>query len=84
MLLHTKAPSNVKITLYSGLGELPHFNPDIDIEPAPFPVDAFRKQLKQSDGILISSPEYAHGVPGSMKKVYVSLPTLTIEKLFHK
>ncbi|BAZ17777.1 NADPH-dependent FMN reductase [Calothrix sp. NIES-4071] len=60
-------PSNVKITFYSGLGELPHFNPDIDIEPAPLQVDAFRKQLKQSDGILISSPEYAHGVPGSMK-----------------
>jgi chromate reductase, NAD(P)H dehydrogenase (quinone) len=27
----------------------------------------FRSQLQASDGVLISSPEYAHGVPGVLK-----------------
>lgn len=27
----------------------------------------WRKLLAQSDGVVISSPEYAHGVPGSLK-----------------
>jgi len=27
----------------------------------------FRSQLDASDGVLISSPEYAHGVPGALK-----------------
>lgn len=61
------APTGVNITIYSGLGDLPHFNPDIDVDPAPLAVASFREQLKESDGVLISSPEYAHGVPGSMK-----------------
>jgi len=27
----------------------------------------FRIRLQAADGVLISSPEYAHGVPGAMK-----------------
>lgn len=61
------APTGVNISIYSGLGDLPHFNPDIDVDPAPLAVACFREQLKESNGVLISSPEYAHGVPGSMK-----------------
>lgn len=49
------------------IADLPHFNPDLDIEPAPPAVAAFRDSLRQADGILICTPEYAHGVPGSLK-----------------
>jgi chromate reductase, NAD(P)H dehydrogenase (quinone) len=56
-----------EILLYSGLGNLPHFNPDLDCEPLPDEVISLRQQIKSSDGIIISSPEYAHGVPGSFK-----------------
>jgi NAD(P)H-dependent FMN reductase len=60
------APEGVEVTLYGGLGELPHFNPDLEAcEPAA--VTALRAQVRQADGLLISSPEYAHGVPGSLK-----------------
>jgi chromate reductase, NAD(P)H dehydrogenase (quinone) len=62
------APKNVKITLYSGLTDLPYFNPDIDKDSLPNSVIALRQQIKECDGLLISSPEYAHGVPGSLKK----------------
>ncbi len=60
-------PPAVTITLFEGLGGLPHFNPDLDGPRAPLPVLAFRAQLAAADGLLISSPEYAHGVPGTLK-----------------
>jgi chromate reductase len=61
------APDNVEITLYSGLGDLPHFNPDLDGDVVPPPVEDLRARLRASDGLLISCPEYAHGVPGVLK-----------------
>lgn len=60
------APKGVEITLYDGLADLPHFNPDLE-GSEPSAVLDFRLQLERSDGVLISSPEYAHGVPGSLK-----------------
>ena len=60
------SPQNVKIKLYDGLGNLPHFNPDLEPTEPPAVTD-LRTQLRWSDGLLISSPEYAHGVPGVLK-----------------
>jgi NAD(P)H-dependent FMN reductase len=60
-------PEGVNVLFYEGLGLLPHFNPDLDHEKPPIAVTAFRVLLKESDGVLISSPEYAHAVPGSLK-----------------
>jgi NAD(P)H-dependent FMN reductase len=61
------APEGVEIELYDGLARLPHFNPDLDVEPAPPEVSAWREKIRQADGLLISSPEYARGIPGSFK-----------------
>ena len=61
------APQNIRFVVYRGLGDLPHFNPDLDKEPAPAAVADFRSQLRKSAGVIISSPEYAHGVPGVLK-----------------
>ena len=63
----TLAPKNMELLVYSGLRDLPHFNPDLDIQPAPLAVAEFRSQLCRSAGVIISSPEYAHGVPGVLK-----------------
>ena len=60
------SPANIEIKLYSGLGDLPHFNPDLEPTEPPSVAD-LRAQLKWSDGLVISSPEYAHGVPGVLK-----------------
>ncbi len=60
------APPGVEITLYKGLGDLPHFNPELEAE-APAAVQDWRAQLKAADAVLISTPEYAHGVPGTLK-----------------
>jgi chromate reductase, NAD(P)H dehydrogenase (quinone) len=61
------APRGVTIELYPRLGELPHFNPDFDNEKLPAIVAALRAEIGAVDGLLISSPEYARGVPGSLK-----------------
>ena len=61
------APAGTEIALYDGLGGLPHFSPDLDVEPVPAPVAALRAQIGAADAIAISSPEYAHGMPGSLK-----------------
>jgi len=57
-------PSSVGFNIYSGLGELPHFN-DADDEPAT--VKQFKNLVAAADGIFICSPEYAFGVPGTLK-----------------
>jgi chromate reductase, NAD(P)H dehydrogenase (quinone) len=62
----TLAPAGVTFQLYHGLGDLPHYNPDRDDEIIPN-VEALREKVRMADGILICSPEYARGVPGSLK-----------------
>lgn len=61
------APDAVEISIYRGLADLPAFNPDSDGDSAPETVTTFRAALRACDAVLISSPEYAHGVPGALK-----------------
>jgi chromate reductase, NAD(P)H dehydrogenase (quinone) len=61
------APDGVTIELYDGIGTLPHFNPDFDNERLPEIVAQFRGLIGAVEGLLISSPEYARGVPGTLK-----------------
>jgi NAD(P)H-dependent FMN reductase len=52
---------------FDGLAALPHFNPDDDKESSAGTVVSFRKMIRNADGVLICTPEYAMGVPGSLK-----------------
>jgi chromate reductase len=65
------APSTMQIELYDGLNTLPYFNPDLDRaldDPAlPPAVRKLRAAIVEADALLISSPEYAHGVAGMFK-----------------
>jgi chromate reductase len=61
------APPHVFVEIYENLGEVPHFNPDLDGETAPFAVADLRARLRAADAVIICSPEYAHGVPGTLK-----------------
>jgi NAD(P)H-dependent FMN reductase len=61
------APDTVEMSIYRGLAELPAFNPDLDGDGTPQAVTTFRAALQACDAVLISSPEYAHGVPGVVK-----------------
>ncbi len=55
------------INIFEAVSDLPHFNPDLDNENIPKQVTDFRRQLREADGILICTPEYAIGVPGTLK-----------------
>jgi len=59
-------PSALHVTVFSGLGSLPLFNPDLEAAPPPA-VQAFRATVGQANALLIASPEYAHGISGPMK-----------------
>jgi len=58
---------NVELRIFDRLGELPHFNPDLDGDTPPEPVVALRSLAQGADALLIASPEYAHEMPGSLK-----------------
>jgi NAD(P)H-dependent FMN reductase len=60
------APPECEVVLFDGIGELPHFNPDLEAEP-PQSVRRWSEALKGSGAVLVCVPEYAHGVPGVFK-----------------
>jgi chromate reductase len=61
------AMDDLNITLFDSLAGIPAFNPDIPDNETPDEVMAFRKLIQNADGVIICTPEYAHGVPGSLK-----------------
>jgi chromate reductase len=65
------APPGVEVVFYEGLNDVPHFNPDLDAEgmTPPAAVATLRQLLIAADAVVISSPEYAHGVPGVLKNM---------------
>ncbi|MBS0471174.1 MAG: NAD(P)H-dependent oxidoreductase [Proteobacteria bacterium] len=64
------APDGMTIALFEGLATLPPFNPDLDVDPLPAAVADWRGRVAAADGLLISSPEYARGIPGSLKNAF--------------
>lgn len=55
------------VDLFQGMTDIPPFDPDLDGMDPPIPVFKLRSFLRQADGILICTPEYAAGVPGTLK-----------------
>ena len=64
------APAEMDFTLYDGLADLPQFSPDRDGDPPPASVGKLRGLLRDADGVLICTPEYAYGMPGSLKNAF--------------
>ncbi|KVT84744.1 FMN reductase [Burkholderia ubonensis] len=60
------APPDMHVARFLHLGQFPLFNPDVE-HPTPEPVRDFIDRMNAADGVLIASPEYAHGVTGVMK-----------------
>jgi NAD(P)H-dependent FMN reductase len=66
----TIAPPDVDCALYGGLGDLPHFNPDVDASGPPPPAVAdLRAQVHRADALVFCTPEYAGALPGSLKNL---------------
>lgn len=54
-------------TMHPGLDRLPYFDHDVETVGPPPVVEEFRTLVGEADGVLIASPEYAHGTSGVLK-----------------
>jgi chromate reductase, NAD(P)H dehydrogenase (quinone) len=71
-LLRTAAamvPEGFRPVPYTGMADLPHFNPDDDHDPLPAAVVDLRTRIEESAALLICTPEYAGALPGSFKNL---------------
>ena len=59
------APDHIDIVIGS-IGELPLFNPDREGEHI-LALEELNSSLRLADGLIVASPEYAHGISGPMK-----------------
>jgi chromate reductase len=65
------ASSAITTAIYTGMGRLPHFNPDDDREGKavhPAVVD-LRSEIAKAAAIMICTPEYAGALPGALKNL---------------
>jgi NAD(P)H-dependent FMN reductase len=64
------APAGVGVELYDGLARLPAFDADVEESGTlPAVVSDLRARVAGADALLVCSPEYAHGMPGSLKNL---------------
>ncbi len=61
------APQGVFIEIFERIGEFPLFNPDLGDGNQFEAVVALRERIRETDAVLVASPEYVHGVPGVLK-----------------
>ena len=59
-------PPGIDMAIFGGAGELPLFNPDLEAS-LPAPVRSLHSAVASCEAMLIASPEYAHGVTGTIK-----------------
>lgn len=59
-------PTDVSVTIADCLEHLPQFNPDHDPNDREVTKD-WVDQVRQAKGLIVSTPEYAGGYPGSLK-----------------
>ena len=61
------APEGVELVLWEGLREIPPYDADLDVEPAPPTVRRLREAIAEADALLFATPEYNASVPGQLK-----------------
>ncbi len=67
-----KENGKIEPTVYRDLDKIPPFTPDLDLhdletDQSPREVQILRAAIKQSDVVLIATPEYAFEIPGVLK-----------------
>ncbi len=60
------APSGVEVELFDGLGELPHFDADLEGDDNAA-VRHLRERIDAADAVLFVTPEYNGSIPGVLK-----------------
>ena len=60
-------PPPVQLELFDGLADVPPYNEDDDVNPAPQGVQRLREAIAEADAVLIATPEYNASIPGVLK-----------------
>ncbi|MCF6386968.1 NAD(P)H-dependent oxidoreductase [Mycobacterium sp. MBM] len=61
------APGGVTLQVFDRLGELPHYNEDVDTENVAEPVRALREAAAGAAAALVVTPEFNGSIPGVLK-----------------
>jgi chromate reductase len=72
------APDGIELELWSGIGDLPLYDEDLETGDVPESVRRLREDWAAADAILIATPEYNGSVPGGLKNAvdWASRPKL--------
>lgn len=66
--IQLNAPEQVDVVIHEGLGNIPFYNEDIDIEgQVPAAAAALRAAAEEADSVLLVTPEYNGTVPATLK-----------------
>ena len=60
------APANLELEIVE-IGDLPHYDEDVEAAGAPEAWTRFREAVAASDAVLFVTPEYNRSVPGALK-----------------
>ena len=68
-----------ELVVWDGLREVPPYDQDDDVEPAPAAVASLRRAVAGADAVLIATPEYNSSIPGALKNAldWASRPLAT-------
>jgi chromate reductase, NAD(P)H dehydrogenase (quinone) len=64
------------------LEDIPLYNEDLDTTKVVLAVNALKRLISSCDGVLISTPEYNHGIPGVLKNTLDWLSRPVFESCF--
>lgn len=72
-------PHDAELTVWEGLKDVPPYDEDDDVDPAPAAVAALRDALAGADAVLFATPEYNSSIPGHLKNAidWASRPIAT-------
>jgi chromate reductase len=60
-------PPSAELEFLEGLADVPPYNEDDDVDPAPAAVQRLREAIAGADAVLIATPEYNASIPGVLK-----------------
>jgi chromate reductase len=72
-------PPGWELERWEGLRDVPAYDEDLDVDPAPEAVQDLRDAIAGADALLIATPEYNGSIPGALKNAidWASRPRAT-------